>query len=416
MRRSRRSLIASLLFVASIAGPARAQPAPQQPAPAAAPAPADDEPIRDPIGDMNAELVRAGEFPGAIVIPNTGNVSFGVIGMVKALGIHDSKAEGRRAIFFAGMLGEMGRDDVDGGTALTAELTRLAFDARAPVADGRVRGYVAFDFIGGGFNWRQGFLSWRGPWGEILAGKTWTTFMDTRAVGETVSEPYVSGGVYALQSMFRYTRQWTPRLTMQVAVEDPLSNDVLAPAPVLLRTGWPDLIATLSYGTSKAHVQVGSLLRSIEYDPNDEPGASDLGRGITVSGSTYIGRDWFTAVFATGRGLGRYLTGLTPSSAAFIGLDPPVVHARRNTGGYFIYRHIWNGTCKSLGSWGYASAETIDEQGPGALSNSSMLMTNLLCRANRFTTIGVEYNYGRRVNRDTSVLDSHRVMVGMQLF
>jgi hypothetical protein len=38
---------------------------------------------------------------------------------------------------------------------------------------------------------------------------------------------------------------------------------------------------------------------------------------------------------------------------------------------------------------------------------------NLRCKANRFLTIGVEYNYGTRENR-VGGLDNHRVMVGMQ--
>lgn len=58
---------------------------------------------------------------------------------------------------------------------MSAELTRMNFDARAPVDNGRVRGYVEFDFSGDLFKWRHGFLTWSGSRGELLAGRTWST-------------------------------------------------------------------------------------------------------------------------------------------------------------------------------------------------------------------------------------------------
>lgn len=386
---------------------------------AAAPAVAQEstpEPIRDPIGDLNAGQVQAGAFPGAILIPNTGDVSFGVFGMVKALGIYDTHAEGRRAVLLPAFLGEVGRDDLDGGSTLTAELSRVGFDGRAPLANGRVRGHIEFDFARNAFNWRLGFFTWSGPWGELTAGKNWSTFMDMQTIAEGLGEPTVSGVIFTRQAMFRYSRMLTPRVRIAAAVEDPESNDVLAPAPVLTRTGWPDIIGTISHTTPKAHVQVGGLVRSLEFDPNDAPGASDVGWGVQVTGRVVAGRERITGGFVTGEGLGRYLLGLTANAGAFVSIDPPLLVARQNQGGFLTIRHPWSEECRSTGAWGMASTETIDLQGPSALANSSFGLANFLCRANRFTTIGVEYNYGRRENRDGSVRDTHRVMFGMQLF
>jgi putative lipoprotein len=130
---------------------------------AAAPAPqaAQVESDRDPIGDLNADAIKKGDFPGSFLIPGPGGVSFGIGGFVKSLVFHDSKAEGREAVFLPVLLGGIGRDDEDGTTSLTAELSRVNFDARASVGESKVRGYVEFDFSGDLFKFRHGYC--RGP-------------------------------------------------------------------------------------------------------------------------------------------------------------------------------------------------------------------------------------------------------------
>jgi hypothetical protein len=409
-----------LLFGLAFAVPAFGQSAPPSDAGATQSPPAQQTPpqppVRDILGDLNAEQVKAGEFPGAILIPNTGGVSLGIIGFAKGLAIYDSKAEGREAIFAPSTLGALGRDDLDGGTTLSAEMSTVAFDARAPLASGRVRAYVHFDFQRGGFNLREAYLTWSGHWGEILAGRNWTTIFDMQTIGEGVSEPVLAGALLTQQAMFRYKQTFGPRITVQLAAEDPSSSDVTAPTTVVTRTAWPDAIGTIAYGTAAAHLQIGGIVRQLEYDPNDGPGASDTGGGIQISGHFQKGRERVTGGFVTGNGLGRYLIGLTATDGAFVGIDPPQLVTRTNRGGYVAFRHRWNDRYRSWFAWGKASTETIEQQGPNALANSSIFLANVFYKANRFTTVGLEYEYGRRENRDGSVLDNQRVMLGIQVF
>lgn len=393
-------------------------PAPPQPQdvqtkdPKATPA----EPIRDSVGDLNAGTIRAGEFAGAILIPGPGGVSFGIGGFIKSLAIHDTAAEGREAVFLPALLGAVGRDDVDGNTTLSAELSRLNFDARAKVGDGRVRGYVEFAFSGDLFKWRHGFLTWSGGWGEVLAGKSWSSFMDLQTLPDGLGEPTVSGAIFSRQAQFRYTRSVTKGLKWAVAIEDSASNDVLAPAPVITRTGWPDFVSTLTLNGKSAHLQAGGLLRSIEFDPDALSGDSATGWGLHLSGHVNLGsKTKLYGAYAYGEGLGRYLLGITPTAGAFIDPDTSAVILRQNQGGFAGIRHAWSGRCRSSLAWSYAKAETDERQPDGAFESSAFALANLLCKANRFLTIGVEYNYGKRTNR-VGGLDNNRFMFGMQLF
>ncbi len=404
-------VVMGALLAAILATPANAQ-QPSQ----ATPPPA-TEPVRDAVGDLNAETIKAGGFPGSFLIPGPGNVSFGIGGFIKTLLFRDSGAEGRESVFLPALLGGLGRDDKDGGTSMSAELTRMNFDARAPLDNGRVRGYVEFDFSGDLFKWRHGYLTWSGPWGEVLAGKTWSTFMDLQTLPDGLGEPTVSGAIFARQAQFRYTRTLNTRTKVSISVEDPTTSDILSAEPLPTRTAFPDAIGTISIGTAAAHVQVGGLVRSIEIDPNDRDGVSDVGGGVHISGHVNLtGRDRMFGALVMGKGLGRYLLGVTPSAGAFFDEQLNEVRARGNTGGFFGVRHVWSASCRSSLVGSYATAETSDRQPPSAFANSSFTLANVLCKANRFVTVGAEWDYGTRENRGGETLDSHRFMFGMQLF
>jgi hypothetical protein len=382
-----------------------------------APQAAKVETDRDPIGDLNADAIKKGDFPGSFLIPGPGGVSFGIGGFVKTLVFHDSKAEGREAVFLPVLLGGIGRDDEDGTTSLTAELSRVNFDARASVGESKVRGYVEFDFSGDLFKFRHGYLSWSGAWGEVLAGKTWSTLMDLQSIPDGLGEPTVSGLIFTRQALFRYSRPLSPAVKFSVAIEDSATNDIIAAEPVLTRTGYPDFIASLRANGKAGHVQVAGVVRSLEFDPNNVEGDSATGYGVSVGAHVNLGaRDSLYGQFSYGEGLGRYLVGIMPSAGAFIDVDAGTLNPRENYGGLAGIRHHWNGACRSSVVYSYAEAENDPRQPVNAFKDSSFTLGNLLCKVNRFLTIGGEVDYGTRGNRDGSDKDNLRLMFGMQLF
>lgn len=103
---------------------------------------------RDPIGDLNSESIKRGEFDGSIRLPGTHNVSLAIGGIVKAVAIWDNNAEAMGADFLPALLGSQ-RADTDGAFAIDSTLTRLYMDGRAPVKNGSIRGYVEYDLNDG---------------------------------------------------------------------------------------------------------------------------------------------------------------------------------------------------------------------------------------------------------------------------
>ena len=99
---------------------------------------------RDRVGDLNADAVQGGAFPGSFLIPGT-DVSLAVGGFIKALAFYDSDASDRSPDFLPGE--DLVPNETAGGMyAMTAGLSRLFLDTRARTHRGDVRGYIELDF------------------------------------------------------------------------------------------------------------------------------------------------------------------------------------------------------------------------------------------------------------------------------
>jgi uncharacterized coiled-coil protein SlyX len=370
---------------------------------------------RDEVGDLNAGQLKKGEFPGSIMLPGPRGLSLGFGGFVKALGFYDTNAEGREAVFLPATLGS-GRDDKDGGSSLTAELTRFNVDTRGTVGKSKLRGYLEFDMSGDMFKWRHGYLSWDWDANQVLAGKYWSNFMDLAVLPEGLGEPTLSGAIFTRQAQFRYTRKMSKGMSFSVSAEDPASSDIIAAEPIVTRTARPDVTGAFTVRGENAHFMVGAMSRRITIDLNGRDNFGTEGWGIQFGSHVNLGsRDKLAGSFTVGKGLGRYLLGVVPSAGAFVEADRELVTARNSYGGLASLRHQWNQPCRSTIGAGYAAVDTDPRQPDSAFRASLYGMANYMCTINRYLTLGFEYDYGRRWNR-VGGLDSSRFMFGMQLF
>ncbi len=368
---------------------------------------------RDTIGDLNTQI-REGSIAESIRIPGPRDISIRFGGYVKSVAYADSNQEAANEYFLPALLGVL-RPDEDGQYRQSSNLSRLAFEADAPLGDNQIRGYLEFDFRDD-FTLRHAYLDWNSGKNALRAGQFWSAFMDLGALPEGVSEPTVSGAVLARQTQFRYARALTDNLQWTLSLEDPSSNDLYGEDPVFQRPTVPDLINTLTLRNPDiGHLRVGALLRRLEVSTGF--GKDDaVGWGANLSGSLKIGeRDRLLGMAIVGDGLGRYLLGITPVAAGSIDLDGQI-RTRDNLGGYLGYQHFWNARFRSSVSVGYAEADNFSGQSGDAFSNSTFASVNLLYQINDHITAGLEYTYGQRENNDGSDLNNSRIMFGLQLF
>ena len=378
---------------------------------------------RDSVGDLNTTSVKEGDFPGAILIPGTGAISFAIGGFLKTAAILDTKFEDGGAGFLPAQLG-VNRNDKDGNFGIDSSTTRLYLDARAPVPKGTVRAYLEFDLNennDGTLDLRirhaKGILE--NPWGILTAGQTWTTLTDVRLIPEGLLEPTISGSILQRQPLLRWTQPLNSIGNMHVALEDPNSDDVFNNSSEFGHTPFPDVVlAGELIHPDVGYFRLGGVYRRIKVDKDD--GGNNSGEnGWGISSGFHlnsVGKDYMIVTGTYGKGLARYLIGLSPTASGVVDPSNGNLKLRKNFGGYASYQRHWTNSLRSNFGLGYARAKTFKRQAGNAFSNSTYGYVNLMWRILPYLTFGTEYVYGRREDKDNSDKDNHRIMIGTQIF
>ncbi|WP_286339533.1 DcaP family trimeric outer membrane transporter [Ferrimonas sp. YFM] len=211
---------------------------------------------------------------------------------------------------------------------------------------GDVTGFIEMDFFGTGGNQvisnstspriRHAFVSYKG----ILAGQTWTTFMNTSAIPESADFAGALVGLsFVRQGMIRYSMGG-----LQVAVENPetfggdTSNDSM-----------PDVIGKYTFKGDWGNVNVSVLGREL----NTIGGSSETAFGASIAGKiNTFGKDDFRFQYHQGE-LGRYISG----GAA---MDVVGEEVEDTTAWLAAYRHYWTDTLRSTALYGWVETDITE--------------------------------------------------------
>ena len=140
-----------------------------------------------------------------------------------------------------------------GNSSIHARETRLFLDMRGPVEGRELRMYVETDFYGGSNALRLRHAY--GTYGGLLAGQTWSTFMDEDNLPNTID--FETPTAYALfrQAQARWTQKVGAKGSWSVGVEDNRSS-IQTPEGVAGRAEYPmpDLTARVRFVGSRGHV------------------------------------------------------------------------------------------------------------------------------------------------------------------
>ena len=379
---------------------------------------------RDTEGDLNraSAAAQAAELEGTFTLPGKGDITLAIGGFAKTVAYANSNAENQGPIFLPGLLG-FERDDPGGSFDINANLSRTYLSATAPVPTGRVRAYLEYDFNRGNrsspdFNLRHAYASYSSRYGEFIAGQYWSTIMDLKVLPEALTEPTMSGAMFARHAQVRYSLPFGQGFTLHTAIEKPDSNDVFSDEPTDNLTSQPDYVLGLEYEERGSwHVRLNGILRDLEVELPSGLRESDEGWGLALTGSVRVFEgDKIAVGGAYGEGLGRYLLGLQPGAAGVVNTDKGELQVRENWGGFMVYSHQWQPALRSAAIGGYAEAEPESFQ-PGLTFNNTVYAgANLLWSPVPYLTVGIEYVYGQSENDNGSDQDDHRVLVGAQFF
>ena len=247
-----------------------------------------------------------------------------------------------------------------GGTVLADSQSNLGIAVNetrfnAKYQHGDVTGFIEMDFYGdavsGGGNevisnssnprLRHAFIKYK----NVLAGQTWTTFMNTSSLAEAADfgGPLVAAA-FIRQGQIRYTNGG-----LQLAIENPETYGGYRGSSSTKDDSVPDFIAKYTFKGDWGNVSVSGLARQLRSLTNETESA--FGYGIAGRIKT-VGKDDFRFQYHGGE-VGRYV-GVTAST------DMVGDEVEETTSISVAYRHFWTDDMRSTVFYGNTETDLTD--------------------------------------------------------
>jgi len=285
-----------------------------------------------------------------------------------------------------------------------ARQSRLSFDTRWRGGGDVVRIYVEGDFFSTSdtFRLRQAY----GEYGRLLVGKTWTAFTDVAAAPATLDFEGSVSSVNRRQAQARYTFPICDDvLTGTLSLEDTRFIIDLDPSAGTSRSPSPDFVGHIRLATDLLQLQAAALYREVGFQPTNGKTVTRSAGGMNFTAVLMLtGRTKAYSQVLFGRGIGSYrsLPDAASVSAGEAALLPMF-------GWMFGLTHEWNDLLSS--NFTYADNELNNTAGQdnNAVKNTTYMAINLLAKPQDRITLGIEYLYGTRTNKDLQSADAHRV-------
>jgi hypothetical protein len=426
------------LAVLMIAGPLAAQqapPPPQPPEPVPAPAPAEDpaafmKPLKaalaPPAPESAASTVPARDEiileqanpqpPQKGMKWTVGDFTWKFGGYIKVDLIHDFNDIGSTDSFDVRTIPTTGEASNGSNTRLHARQTRFNMDVAGPIENGdQFHAFVEGDFFGDGNSFRMrhayGELAMKDS-GTVLAGQTWTTFMDDGAMPETLDFESPVAFPQIRQTQVR----WSEKINdsgdyWAVAVEDP-ANEIIEPTAVtgVSKAPYPDLTGRVHWENKLGHVQLGLFAGKARFEPDNgtTEDATLWGFNLATKLMTQE-QDNAIAQLTYGDGVGRYRGGVTAAPN-----DANEIQAVPVLGCLLSYQHFW--TEKYRSSAGYSWANATLPGGTPATGSEHLTygFVNLIYQFSYRAWYGVEFLHGTRQTADNADGDANRLQFSIK--
>lgn len=356
-------------------------------------------------------------FDNAFRIPGT-DAFMKIGGYVKLDAIYDADDIASEDLFVTSTINTDGNQR-QGRTRLHARQSRLNVDVREATEYGPLRVFAEGDFFGGGgnqnatnsssFRLRHAF----GELGNLVAGQTWSTFMDVAVIPDTLDFEGPNSELFVRQALIRWTQPLSDELSLAFAIENPegdFSND-----NDLNLDRLPDGVLRLRWEPDGGHLQTAFLARELRFDDGDEAD-SEFGYGLTLSGSLELPflhpKDLAAFQINYGDGIGRYITDLGGG-----GFDALVEDGQLDTTQVFGVmvqgQHWWADDWRSTLAYGYLAADSPSGVADTTLEQSQYLAANLIWTPVPRVDIGVEYLWGQLETEDGNSGTANRVQASV---
>jgi len=256
-----------------------------------------------------------------------------------------------------------------------------------------------------------------GDW--LIAGKTYSTFMDEDALPTTLDYNGPSGVTFVRQWLARgsipFGSGWSLQASVEQAQADLEDEGVLFSAHTEARR--PDLAARVRWEGDFGHVQLAGLSRSIDVNVESPAGTRERqvnGTGVSLSGSLSVfGARSFLWQAVTGKGVGRYFNDPLSSTGVALGSDLRL-ELVRSSGLTLYYQHKWTPDWMTVAGASTLWVSTDGFRQPDELRRVVYASANLIHRLTPTLIVGGELLWGEATRVDGTSATNARVQLSVR--
>ena len=359
--------------------------------------------------DLGKDFERSVRLPGS-------NAAFKIGGYVKMAIVNSRDPLGSDDRFVTASIpvGTSAVDDDSGEFAVTARQSRLNVELRSQTSKGTVRVFMEGDFAADNDTYRLRHAY--GQFGQFLAGKTYSTFVDSQAQPEEVDFEGINGRINVRQAQVRYFPRIGRDANLLVGLEDP-APDVTGGDGI---SKYPDVVLSWrQVWRDRWNFRPSVLLRRIEARWDQDSSVSDTvtGWGVSISGKAGLGawdsRDNLLFQLNYGDGHGRYVNDLQEEGGQDAIFDPVTgrLETLKSFAGYIAYQHWWRERLRSTLTLSWVDVDNLDFQDDSAYNETRRAALNLILTPVPRVDIGAEVLWGKRENKNSESATSRQIQI-----
>jgi hypothetical protein len=303
-------------------------------------------------------------------------------------------------------------------TFASVRQSRFGVQSSTPTDYGKLNTKFEFEMFGTGVDQGQTTIRLRHAYGEfdrILAGQTWSPFMDIGVFPNSLEYWGPTGMVFFRNVQLRYTPISDDKQTFMVAIERPGASgdagvyaDRIELQNIKPRFPLPDFSAAYKYGEKWGYIRAAGIVRRINWDDtlttdNFALSGHATGWGINLTSNVNVGKNSVVRLaYVFGEGVENYMN----DSPVDVGLKKnlsnpvtPVVGDTLPVQGLLIFvDHTWSKEFSSAIGYSRQDIKNSDAMTPDSFKNGQYALGNLLYTPVQNVMFGGELQWGRRQN------------------
>jgi len=357
----------------------------------------------DSLQSEDIHLQDSPENRGFLIVASNGKAQLRLRGSIRVNGVYDLNGLQTRNTFSTYDIPVGEGNIAEPRFFMNSSQSRIGIEAARETGIGEVFMRIEGDFLDSDrFRLRHAF----GATDLFLIGQTWSTFGDVGSIPLTVDLDGPNSAVAERTIQIRYKSHHANNLQWSVAIESPKPEITLPDTFSFLIEStfqsFPDISARIRKTGEWGHFQLAGIIRSITAKNIEEELEYLVGFGMLLSGKIKLDSHSelrFQSFF--GEAISRYVTALVGNGLdAIFNPNSLKLETVTSMGGFLSFGRHWEPDISTYFTVGLTNVLNKDFQPDNAFNNSQYLSANLFWDVTAGTRLGLEYAFGRRVNKN----------------